>query len=95
MTKPTQPMNTNGFFVQATVAFGVSVLAMLVAIYFMPVDPWIRAFLALGTMFLTTSSLTLAKVVRDAQEERYVVARLDRARVDRLLADSDPLIDVA
>lgn len=90
MTTPTSPRNTNAFFVQAAIAFGVAVLTMIVGIYLMPGDPWVRAFLALGTLFLTSSSLTLAKVVRDAQEEQYVVARLDRARVDKILADHDP-----
>ena len=59
-------------------------------IYVMEGDIWIRAFLALGTIFLTTASFTLAKCVRDAQEEQYVLARLDRARLDHMLAEHDP-----
>ena len=47
---------------------------MVFAVIYLPVDPWIRAFLALGTLFLTTSSFTLAKCVRDAQETQYVVS---------------------
>ena len=68
---------------------------MVVAVLYLPVDPWIRAFLGLGTMFLTTSSFTLAKCVRDAQENQYVVSRLDQARVDKLLAEHDPFQTVA
>ena len=90
MTTATQPRNTNGFFLQAGLAFAIALLTMVFAIYVMPGDVWIRAFLWLGTMFLTTSSFTLAKCVRDAQEEQYVLARLDRARLDRLLAEHDP-----
>ena len=63
---------------------------MLVAIYFMDADPWIKGFLALGTLYLTTSTFTLAKCVRDAQENSYVVTRLDQARIDRILAEHDP-----
>lgn len=68
---------------------------MVVAIIFVPVDPWIRAFLALGTLFLVTSSFTLAKCARDAQETTQVVARLDQARVDRILSEHDPFRSVA
>ncbi|WP_028473146.1 YiaA/YiaB family inner membrane protein [Nocardioides alkalitolerans] len=82
--------NTNAFFLQAGIAFGVALLTMVCAVVYVPVDPWIRAFLALGTLFLVTSSFTLAKCVRDAQENSYVVARLDQARVDRILAEHDP-----
>jgi hypothetical protein len=36
-----------------------------------------------------------AKCVRDAQENQYVVSRIDQARVDRILAEHDPWKEVA
>ncbi len=84
------PKNTNAFFLQAGISFGVALLTMIFAILYLPVEPWIRAFLGLGTMYLTTSAFTLAKCVRDAQENQTVVSRLDQARVDKLLAEHDP-----
>lgn len=95
MDTPTPAKNTTAFFAQAAIAFGIGLLTMLVAIFYLPADPWPKAFLALGTLFLTTSSFTLAKVVRDAQESQYVVSRLDQARVDRILAEHDPWKDAA
>jgi len=86
--------NTNAFFAQSALAFGVALLTMLIAIFYLPSDPWPKAFLALGTLFLTTSTFTLAKCVRDAQESQHVVSRLDQARVDRILADHDPWKEV-
>jgi hypothetical protein len=50
----------------------------------------IKGFLALGTMFLTTSAFTLAKCVRDSQEDQIVFRRLDQARLERALATHDP-----
>lgn len=50
----------------------------------MPVDPWIRAFLAMTGLFLVSSSFTLAKVIRDMQDDKYIASRLDQARVDKL-----------
>src|SRR3954471_19313554 len=87
--------NTNAFFAQSALAFAIALLTMMVAIFYLPADPWPKAFLALGTLFLTTSAFTLAKCVRDAQESQYVVSRLDQARVDRILADHDPWKEVA
>ena len=81
---------TSAFYAQSAASFGLALLTMLVAIYYLPADPWPKAFLALGTLFLTTSAFSLAKCVRDAQESQYVVSRLDQARVDRILADHDP-----
>jgi hypothetical protein len=82
--------NTSAFYLQAAAGFGVSLFAMIAAIYYLPADAWVKAFLALGTMFLTTSSFTLAKCVRDAQEDQMVIHRLDQARLDRALAGHDP-----
>ena len=90
MSTPNPSKNTNAFFLQAGLSFGVALLTMIFAICYLPADPWIRAFLGLGTMFLTTSSFTLAKCVRDAQESQAVYARLDQARVDKILAEHDP-----
>ncbi len=87
--------STSAFFIQAGISFGVALLTMVLAVCYLPVEPWIRAFLALGTLYLTTSTFTLAKCVRDAQENQSVAARLDQARVDRILAEHDPFRQVA
>jgi hypothetical protein len=92
-TNPTK--NTTAFFAQAAISFGIAIFTMLVAIYYLDGDPWPKAFLVLGTFFLTTSSFTLAKVVRDQQESQYVVSRIDQARVDRILAEHDPWKDAS
>lgn len=89
------PTNTSAFFAQAALSFGTALLTMLSAIYFLPADPWIKAFLALGTLFLTTSSFTLAKVIRDQQEASSVVSRLDQARIEKILAEHDPFRQVS
>jgi hypothetical protein len=91
MTTPgTTQKNTSAFYMQAAASFGASLFAMMVAIYYLPADPWVKGFLSLGTLFLTTSSFTLAKCVRDAQEDQMVIHRLDQARLDRALAGHDP-----
>jgi len=82
--------NTPAFAAQAAISFGASLFAMLVAVYFMDADPWIKAFLALGTLYLTTSTFTLAKVVRDMQEDNTVIHRLDMARLEKMMAQHDP-----
>ncbi len=90
MSTPTTPKNTNAFYLQAGLSFGIALLTMVFAVIYLPVDPWVRAFLGLGVMYLTTSCFTLAKCVRDAQENQAVYARLDQARVDKILAEHDP-----
>ena len=87
--------NTAAFYMQSAIAFGVALFTMLLAIYLLPSDPWPKAFLALGTLFLTTSSFALAKCVRDAQESLSVTARLEQARVDKILSEHNPWKEAA
>ncbi|RHW27751.1 hypothetical protein D0Z08_07590 [Nocardioides immobilis] len=61
---------TYAFYLQSAISFGAAMLFMLGGIYFIPADPWVRAFLGLGALFLVNSSFALAKCVRDQQETR-------------------------
>ncbi|WP_328328121.1 YiaA/YiaB family inner membrane protein [Kribbella sp. NBC_00382] len=90
MTKPIQPSQTSAFYLQAILSFALSMTAMTIAIVYLPAAGWIRAFLALGLLYLVTSTVTLCKVVRDRQELSVVTNRVDQARLDKLLAEHDP-----
>jgi hypothetical protein len=88
---PLRPRTTTAFFVQAAISFGISLAAMVAGIAFLHDSPWVRSFLALGLLYVVTSSFTLAKCVRDRQEEEAIVSRVDQARLDKLLAEQDLL----
>ncbi len=90
MTTNTSSKNTTAFYAQAAISFGVAVVAVIIGIAYLPADNWIRAFLSIGALYLVTSSFTLAKCVRDQQDDTSVISRLDQARLERLLAEFDP-----
>lgn len=90
MTTPLQPKTTTAFYIQSVVSFAISVVAVGVGIAYLPIGPWLRAFLAIGALYLVTSAFTLAKCVRDHQEITHVTSRVDQARLDKLLTDHDP-----
>jgi hypothetical protein len=85
-----QPKTTTAFYVQSIASFGLSLTAVATGIAYLPVGAWIRAFLAVGLLYVVTSAFTLAKCVRDLQDAGTVVRRVDQARLDKLLADHDP-----
>jgi hypothetical protein len=89
MTTPS-PKNTTAFYAQAVISFATALFSVGLGLAYLPADPWVRAFLALGALFLITSTFTLAKCVRDQQESGTVISRLDEARLERLLAEFDP-----
>ena len=90
MDTNSHPRPTPAFFAQAVASFGISLAAVAAGIVYLPVGAWIRAFLAIGVLYVVTSAFTLAKCIRDQQESSTVVKRVDQARLDKLLADHDP-----
>ncbi|GAA2611358.1 YiaA/YiaB family inner membrane protein [Paractinoplanes durhamensis] len=90
-----QPKVTTAFYAQAAASFAIALLALAVGIYYLPVGGWIRGFLAIGLLYVVTSSFTLAKCVRDAQEVGTVTRRVDQARIDKLIAEHNPFKDPA
>ncbi|MFF4171535.1 YiaA/YiaB family inner membrane protein [Streptomyces sp. NPDC001744] len=82
--------NTAAYYTQAVISFGVAIAAVAVGVYQLDASAWVRAFLAVSVLYLTTSAFTLAKVVRDRQEAGQIVSRVDQARLEKLLAEHDP-----
>jgi hypothetical protein len=89
MTTPTNK-TTSAYLLQSILSFGIALAVVVIGEVYLPVPSWTRAFLALGTLYLVSSSFTLAKCVRDQQESSSVLSRLDQARLERLLAEFDP-----
>ena len=67
------------------ISFAVSLAVTITGIGYLHESRWIRGFLALGLLYVVTSSFTLAKCVRDRQEETALLSRVDQARLDKLL----------
>jgi hypothetical protein len=92
MSTPLRPRTTTAFYVQAAISFGVSLAVTVIGIGYLADSRWVRAFLALGVLYVVTSSFTLAKCIRDRHEEVSIVSRVDQARLDKLLAEQDLLL---
>ncbi|WP_031088030.1 YiaA/YiaB family inner membrane protein [Streptomyces sp. NRRL WC-3549] len=90
-TSVVKQQGTAAFYGQAVLSFGTALGAVGLGIFFLDAGAWVRAFLAIGVLYLVTSCFTLAKVVRDRQDEERIVSRVDQARLDKFLADHDPL----
>ncbi|MFJ4921466.1 YiaA/YiaB family inner membrane protein [Streptomyces sp. NPDC088725] len=87
---PVKQQNTAAFYVQAVASFALALVAVTVGVVRLDADVWVRSFLAIAVLYLTTSAFTLAKVVRDRQEAGQLVSRVDQARIEKILAEHDP-----
>jgi hypothetical protein len=90
-----QPTNTSAFFAQSAISFAISFGAVLLGVAYLPVDGWMKAFLGVSLLYVVTSSFTLAKCIRDQQEQHKVVQRVDEVRLEKLLTEHDPFKAIA
>ena len=74
------------------IQFGISVLALVIGLAYLPVEPWIVAYLVMGTLLLTSSTVALTKTIRDMHEGGRLVSRVEEARLERILSQHDPLV---
>lgn len=85
------PVHSAAWVAQTWISFIVAVGITSMGIWFLPVDVWVKAFMAMGLLFSVGSTFSLAKTVRDQHESESLRKRIDEARVNRIIAEHDPL----
>lgn len=83
--------DTNAWIFQCWASFILALSATTIGVLYLPVDNWVKGFMGMGITFSIGSSFTLAKTIRDNHETTKLVARIDEARVEKILADHHPL----
>ena len=79
--------DTQAWIFQTWASFVLAVGITAIGIAYMPLDAWVRAFLAMGLLFSVGSAFTLAKTVRDNHEARRLINRLSDAKTERIIRD--------
>ena len=78
-------LDTPAWIAQTWVSFGIALVAMVLGIWHLPVDNWIRGFMALGQFFVVASTFTLAKTIRDNHEALKTINRVKDAKTSKLI----------
>ncbi|PTL85125.1 YiaA/YiaB family inner membrane protein [Vitiosangium sp. GDMCC 1.1324] len=91
-TTAVQPTHSGAWVIQSWLSFALSIGVTAIGIYHLPVDGWQKAFLGMGLLFSIGSTFSLSKTVRDQAEQQRITARIDEARVTKLLAEVDPVV---
>lgn len=75
------------FFTQ--VSFAVALCATLIGAWLMDMPLAMKGFMTMGVLFLTGSTFTLAKTLRDEHEAQRFHNRLEEAKTEKLLREVD------
>lgn len=84
-------IHSTGWIVHSWASFILSITAMTVGILNLPVNNWVKGYMGMGLAFTVGSTISMAKTTRDNHEARKLTARVDEARVEKLLSDHHPL----
>ncbi len=82
--------HTNAWIFQTWLAFILSLSAMGIGIYLLPLNGWMKSYLGMGFVFSISSTISLAKTTRDLEESKRIFNRVDEAKLEKLLAEYDP-----
>jgi hypothetical protein len=92
MSRPDVPTShSSAWVVQTWLSFAISIGVTACGVWCLPVDAWIKAFIAMGLLFSVGSTFSLAKTVRDQHEAERLHKRIDDARVSKYISEHDPL----
>ncbi len=92
MQAPTgNQVHSTGWVVQAWASFTLSVSGMALGIMLLPVNGWVKGYMGMGLAFTVGSTVSIAKTTRDIHEAKKITARVDEARVEKLLSEHHPL----
>jgi hypothetical protein len=89
MKHPNPQKDSSAWIIQTWAAFVLSISMTTIGIVNLPVNNWIKGFMGMGLTFTVGSSFTVAKTMRDLHETRKLTARIDEAKVERLLSQHD------
>ncbi len=79
--------DTAAWIFQVWASFGLSLGTTAIGIGYLPVDPWIRAFVWMGLAFSVGSALSLAKTLRDNHEAKRLLNRLSDAKTEKIIRE--------
>lgn len=72
-------------------SFGVALIALGAGIFLLDVDLAARGYLAMGTLLVVVTSITMSKTIRDQHEAGRVTNRVEEAKLTNFLAAHDPI----
>ena len=92
MAESIRQKDTQAWVIQVWAAFTISLLAMAWSVISLPIDRpidnWMKGQLATTFLFAISSTFTLSKTIRDNHEASKLVARIDEAKVEKILTEN-------
>jgi hypothetical protein len=79
--------HSSAWIIQTWLSFVLSIGATSLGIFYLPVDNWIKGYMAMGLVFSVGSTISLTKTQRDIHESNKIVSKIEEAKVEKILSE--------
>ena len=86
-TSNPMPKNSNAWNQFTLLSFGIACTMMAGGIYFLEASFAAKGFYAMAAIMLVHTSITVTKTLRDVEESKRMVNKLEDAKTERLLME--------
>jgi hypothetical protein len=80
-------VHSNAWIAQTWISFVVSIGATTMGLLIMPANFWMKGYMGMGLLFSVGSTISLSKTIRDVEESKRIINRVDEAKLEKLLAE--------
>ena len=80
-------VHSNAWIAQTWISFVVSIGATTMGLLVMPANFWMKGYMGMGLLFSVGSTISLSKTIRDIEESKRIINRVDEAKLEKLLAE--------
>ncbi len=80
-------VHSNAWIAQTWISFVVSIGATTMGLLVMPANFWMKGYMGMGLLFSVGSTISLSKTIRDVEESKRIINRVDEAKLEKLLAE--------
>ncbi|MEM9884304.1 MAG: YiaA/YiaB family inner membrane protein [Bacteroidota bacterium] len=84
--------NSKSFYTMSWIAFVISLGGMLAGIVYMEGTFALKGFLAMSYLFSVSACFTLAKVIRDKHESEKFINKVENAKTERFLNETNGVV---
>jgi hypothetical protein len=86
MQQHSSQKDSNAWVLQTWLSFVLSIGITSAGIVNLPVDIWVKGFMAMGLSFSVGSTFSLAKTQRDLHESSKLTSKIEEAKVEQILS---------
>ena len=81
--------HSSAWIFHSWLSFALSVGSMAIGIYLLPVNGWQKGYLGMGLIFTVGATVNMSKTTRDLHESKKMIAKVEEAKVEKLLASNN------